>query len=53
MATQEPQPDDERNLSLKVAEALSKDVGRGLIRIDPQDLEQLGVGIGDVVEVLG
>ena len=53
MATQEPQPDDERNLSLKVAEALSKDVGRGLIRIDPKDLEQLGVGIGDVVEVLG
>ncbi len=53
MATQEKQPDDERNLVLKVAEALSKDVGRGLARIDPKDLEQVGAGIGDVIEVTG
>jgi transitional endoplasmic reticulum ATPase len=39
--------------SLRVAEALPKDVGRGLVRLDPQDLERLGVGIGDVVEIVG
>jgi transitional endoplasmic reticulum ATPase len=38
---------------LKVAEALPKDVGRGLVRLDPQDLERLGVDIGDVVEIAG
>ncbi|MBL7201515.1 MAG: CDC48 family AAA ATPase [Anaerolineae bacterium] len=39
--------------TLRVAEALPKDVGRGLVRLDPQDLERLEVGIGDVVEVAG
>ncbi len=48
MATEE-----EKKLSLRVAEAPQKDVGRGLVRIDPQDLERLGVGIGDVVEISG
>jgi transitional endoplasmic reticulum ATPase len=43
----------ERVLSLRVAEALPKDVGRGLVRLDPQDLEQLGVSIGDVIEIAG
>jgi len=40
-------------ITLRVAEALSKDVGRGLARIDPADLERLGVTIGDIVEVRG
>jgi len=44
---------EEEKLSLRVAEAPQKDVGRGLVRIDPQDLDRLGVGIGDVVEILG
>jgi transitional endoplasmic reticulum ATPase len=44
---------EDRTLSLRVAEALPKDVGRGLIRLDPQDLERLGVNIGDVVEIAG
>lgn len=44
---------DENTLSLRVAEALPKDVGRGLVRLDPQDLDRLGVSIGDVVEVAG
>jgi len=39
--------------SLRVAEALPKDAGRGLARLDPQDLERLGVDIGDVVEIAG
>ncbi len=40
-------------LKLKVTEALSKDVGRALARMGPEDLEKLGVAIGDLVEVLG
>ena len=40
-------------LALRVAEALPKDVGRGLARIDPQQLQQLGASIGDVVEITG
>ena len=44
---------EKRAVSLRVAEALPKDVGRGLARIDPQDLERIGVGIGDVVEIAG
>lgn len=44
---------DENTLSFRVAEALPKDVGRGLVRLDPQDLERLGVSIGDVVEITG
>jgi transitional endoplasmic reticulum ATPase len=39
--------------TLRVAEALPKDAGRGLVRMDPQDLERLGAKIGDVVEVAG
>ncbi len=40
-------------LTLKVAEALSKDMGRAYARIDPGDLERLGVSIGDIIEVRG
>ncbi len=35
----------------RVAEALPKDVGRGLARLDPKDMAELGVEIGDVIEV--
>ncbi|HHT9152285.1 MAG TPA: CDC48 family AAA ATPase, partial [Candidatus Hypogeohydataceae bacterium YC40] len=40
-------------LSLKVAEAMNRDVGRGIARIDPADMQALGVEIGDVIEILG
>jgi transitional endoplasmic reticulum ATPase len=43
----------DHTLALRVAEALPKDVGRGLARMDPQDLERLGVRIGDVVQITG
>jgi transitional endoplasmic reticulum ATPase len=42
-----------QKLTLKVSEALSKDVGRGVVRFDPADFETLGVGIGDVVLLHG
>ncbi len=38
-------------LTLKVAEAATKDVGRGLVRFDPKLFERLGVKVGDVVWV--
>lgn len=44
---------DGQTLKLRVTEALSKDVGRGLVRIDPQDLEKLQMQIGEIVEVTG
>ena len=39
------------NQTYRVAEALPKDVGRGLARLDPKDMAELGVEIGDVIEV--
>ena len=38
---------------LKVTEALSKDVGRAIARMGPEDLDKLQVAIGDMVEVTG
>ena len=40
-------------LTLKVAEATTKDVGRGIVRFDPGDFEKLNVQVGDVVQVEG
>jgi hypothetical protein len=44
---------DEVALKLKVAEAMPKDLGRGLARLDPADLARLGVEVGEVVEIFG
>lgn len=46
-------PDTATVQKLKVFEALPKDAGRGLVRIDPADMEQLGLQIGDFVEISG
>ncbi|MEK7731674.1 MAG: CDC48 family AAA ATPase, partial [Planctomycetota bacterium] len=35
----------------KVAEALPKDVGRGIARMDPEDMAGLGADVGDIVEL--
>lgn len=43
----------EGTLRLKVSEALGKDVGRALARMDPADIKALGAEIGDIVEVSG
>jgi transitional endoplasmic reticulum ATPase len=40
-------------LTLKVSEALSKDMGRAFARMDPEDLKQLAITIGDIVQVEG
>ena len=41
------------SIKLKVTEALTKDVGRALARMGPEDLERLQAAIGDTVEVEG
>lgn len=42
-----------QRITLTVAEALPKDVGRGLARLDPQDMSRLGVQVGDIITVTG
>jgi len=41
----------DKTVVLKVAEAWSKDVGRGIARIDPDDMSKLGVDVGDIIEI--
>ncbi len=38
---------------LKVSEALAKDVGRGIAKLDPKDMAKLGVEVGDIIQVVG
>ena len=38
---------------LRVAEAKHRDVGRGMARLDPRSMENLGLSTGDVVEIVG
>ncbi len=37
-------------ITLKVSEARSRDVGRGIGRLDPKDMEEIGLSVGDVIE---
>ena len=41
------------NLTLKVKEALSKDAGRVIVRIDPEDMKLIGLEIGEIIEIEG
>jgi len=40
-------------LSFRVADAMPEDVGNGHVRIDNDDMDQMGVIIGDIVEIQG
>ena len=40
-------------LELKVTETLAEDVGRGLARLDPEDIKVLNGTLGDVIEIRG
>lgn len=40
-------------ITLKVKEALPKDVGRAIARIDPQDMKALGLEVGEIIEIEG
>jgi transitional endoplasmic reticulum ATPase len=41
------------SLSLKVREALTKDVGRVIARIDPEDMKRIGAEVGDIIQISG
>ena len=42
-----------KEIELRVVEALQNDVGKGIVRIDTQSRNELGVNVGDVVEIIG
>ena len=44
---------EERKKSLRVKEALQRDVGRGIIRISQDVADELGIGTGDIVSIEG
>jgi transitional endoplasmic reticulum ATPase len=43
----------EKTATLRVADALQRDVGRGIARIDPKVVQELGLTSGDVVQIIG
>jgi len=43
----------ENNLSLKVLEAYTRDVGRGVARLDYDSMDNLSASTGDVIEIKG
>jgi transitional endoplasmic reticulum ATPase len=52
-AEQTAPTNEEKGLRLRVVEAHPKDAGRGIVRIDPADLEKIGASIGDIIVVEG
>jgi len=48
-----PETKPAKGLVLRVTEALTKDVGRGIARVDPKDMAKLGVQVGDIIQFMG
>ncbi|MBC8244805.1 MAG: CDC48 family AAA ATPase [Verrucomicrobia bacterium] len=46
-------PNTPPTLTRTTTEAASRDVGRGIARLDPEDLAQLGIEVGDLLELKG
>ena len=44
---------ERKEATLRVAEAYYRDVGRGIARVDPEVMEELGLQSGDVIEIIG
>jgi transitional endoplasmic reticulum ATPase len=43
----------ENDFVLKVTEALPKDVGRAIARIDPEDMDSLSIEVGQIIQIEG
>ncbi len=43
----------DKDITLRVAEAYYRDVGRGVARIDPAVMEKYGLQSGDIIEIIG
>ena len=52
MTTETPVKSSE-DVTLRVAEGLGKDAGRGIARLDPKDMARAGVSVGDIVRIVG
>ncbi|MBI5188255.1 MAG: CDC48 family AAA ATPase [Nitrospirae bacterium] len=44
---------DNHPVTLRVKEALSKDAGRAIARIDPEDIKRIGAEVGEIIEITG
>lgn len=53
MAREETTRMSTTDYQLRVSEALPRDVGRGIVRLDPEDLRQLGLSVGGGVAIVG
>ncbi|MBC8359333.1 MAG: CDC48 family AAA ATPase [Candidatus Aminicenantes bacterium] len=42
-----------KSVTLKASEAASRDVGRGIARFDPKDMDKIEVSVGDIIELEG
>jgi len=40
-------------VTLRVAEASQRDFGRGIARIDPEDMQKIGAETGDIIQITG
>ncbi|TMI63863.1 CDC48 family AAA ATPase [Candidatus Bathyarchaeota archaeon] len=43
----------DKTVPLRVADALQRDVGRGIARVDPKVMEELGLTSGDALQIVG
>ena len=39
------------HINLKVKESLPKDVGRAIVRIDPAEMDVLGLEVGEIIAI--
>jgi transitional endoplasmic reticulum ATPase len=54
MPDKTPEPTtDERTLRLTVIEVRREDVGRGIVRVDPDSLKRIGAAVGDILTLHG
>ncbi len=53
MKTKTETKKSQNSLILKVKEAMGKDVGRAIVRIDPEDIKALGLEVGGIIEIEG
>ncbi|MHA1728204.1 MAG: CDC48 family AAA ATPase [Promethearchaeota archaeon] len=48
-----PGPKKKKELTLKIHEARKRDVGRSIIRLDSETMNELGISTGDIIEIIG
>ncbi|MEN0021169.1 MAG: AAA family ATPase, partial [Planctomycetota bacterium] len=44
---------ESQSIELRIAEALKRDAGRAIARLDPTDMNTLGVAVGDFIRITG